>query len=124
MNTRETGKIYEEQAAACLEEKGFLLIARNFQCRQGEIDLIGIHEECLVFVEVKYRKNSGAGQPEEAVDVRKQTKICAASDFYRMTHRKEAFRQVRYDVVAVCGDEITWHQNAFSYTGRNGRISW
>lgn len=115
MNQRETGQRYEEKAAAYLEEKGFVLLERNFRCRQGEIDLIGLHDNCLVFVEVKYRKNAASGTPEAAVGAGKQSKICMVSDYYRVTHPSEASRQVRYDVVAICGDRITWHRNAFSY---------
>lgn len=124
MNKRLTGKKQEEQAALYLEERGFVLLEKNFRCRQGEIDLVGLHEYCLVFVEVKYRKNTDLGLPEEAVGRQKQLKICQVSDYYRISHEKEAMRQVRYDVVAICGEKITWHKNAFSYIGRAGKMSW
>lgn len=124
MNKRLTGKKYEEQAALYLEERGFVLLEKNFRCRQGEIDLVGLHEGCLVFVEVKYRKNTDSGLPEEAVGIQKQLKICQVSDYYRISHGKEARRQVRYDVVAIYGEKITWHKNAFSYIGRAGKMSW
>lgn len=124
MNNRLTGKRYEEQAAKYMQKHGFVLLEQNFRCRQGEIDIIGIHEGCLVFVEVKYRNNSKAGLPEEAVGKAKQLKICMVSDYYRISHKEEANRQVRYDVVAICDEKITWHQNAFPYSGKNGRLSW
>lgn len=124
MNKRLTGKKYEEQAALYLEERGFVLLEKNFRCRQGEIDLVGLHEGCLVFVEVKYRKNTDSGLPEEAVGRLKQMKICQSSDYYRVSHGNEAKRQVRYDVVAICGEKIIWHKNAFSYIRKDGRISW
>ena len=124
MNNRKTGKRYEEKAADYLEKFGFVLLSRNFRCRQGEIDLVGLHERCLVFVEVKYRKSSRSGLPEEAVDRAKQMKICEVSDYYRLQHREEADKQVRYDVVAVCGEEIIWYKNAFPYSRRNGKLSW
>ena len=59
MNKRKTGAVYEERAAAYLIQHGFQILEKNFYCRQGEIDLIGIHGEYLVFVEVKYRKRKG-----------------------------------------------------------------
>lgn len=125
MNRKETGHRYEEKAAAYLEQKGFLLIQKNFRCRQGEIDLIGLHEGCLVFVEVKYRKNSAAGAPEEAVGRAKQMKICRTSDYYRVLHPRERAMQVRYDVVAICGESVTWHRNAFFYCRkREHGMSW
>ena len=125
MNKKEIGHKYEDKAADYLEEKGFIVLERNFRCRQGEIDLIGLHENCLVFVEVKYRKNVSAGAPEEAVGQAKQSKICMVSDYYRMTHPQNGGRQIRYDVIAICEDRITWYRNAFSYhrKGRGG-ASW
>ncbi len=115
MNKREIGKEYEQAAASYLKQKGFQVLESNFRCRQGEVDLIGIHQECLVFVEVKYRKNDDTGSPEEAVNYRKQIRICKTSEYYRMCHPRYGDRQVRYDVVAICGEEIRWHQNAFDY---------
>ena len=124
MNKREKGKEYEEQAAQYLEEQGFVLLERNFRSRQGEVDLIGLHENCLVFVEVKYRKNASSGLPEEAVGGLKQSRICLASDYYRLTHQEQAGRQIRYDVVAICGEEIRWHRNAFPYIRGGRAYSW
>ena len=124
MNQREKGKEQEEQAARYLVEHGFVLLEKNFRSRQGEVDLVGLHENCLVFVEVKYRKNASSGLPEEAVGSQKQSRICLASDYYRLTHPEEESRQIRYDVVAICGEEIHWHQNAFPYTRRGRAYSW
>ncbi|MDO4303503.1 MAG: YraN family protein [Bacillota bacterium] len=123
MNKREIGKEYEQAAASYLEDNGFRILERNFRCRQGEVDLVGIHQDCLVFVEVKYRKNDRAGSPEEAVNYRKQIRICKTSDYYRLIHPWHGSRQVRYDVVAICADDIRWHQNAFDYVwdGFSGR---
>ncbi len=115
MNKRKTGQQYEDKAAAYLEKCGFTILERNFRCRQGEVDLIGLHENCLVFVEVKYRKNAAAGTPEEAVGIIKQQKICQVSDYYRLMHPKREERQIRYDVIAFCGEQITWYRNAFPY---------
>ncbi len=124
MNKRTTGKLYEEKAAAFLEEQGFFLLDTNYRCRQGEVDLIGVHEDCLVFIEVKYRKNARSGMPEEAVDKRKQAKICLVSDYYRLTHPFNSKRQVRYDVVAICGEDTRWYQNAYPYVSKRQGGGW
>lgn len=122
MNKRTIGTIYEQKAAAYLNENGFQILELNFYCRQGEADIIGIHQGCLVFVEVKYRKDSQNGYPEEAVGLKKQIKICRTSDYYRLTHSQYSSLQIRYDVVAVCRENIKWYQNAFNYIsgGCNG----
>lgn len=125
MNQVETGKYYEEKAVLFLEKQGFFVLERNFRCRQGEIDIIGIHEECLVFIEVKYRKNLKKGSPEEAVGLSKQQTICAVSDYYRSRHADRFSRQVRYDVVAITGEHMAWYKNAFPYRQKKvTRSSW
>ncbi|NBH26761.1 YraN family protein [Lachnospiraceae bacterium] len=124
MNKRETGTKYEEQAAAYVVTRGLVLLEKNYRCRQGEVDLIGVHEDCLVFIEVKYRKNARSGMPEEAVDKRKQAKICLVSDYYRLTHPFNSKRQVRYDVVAICGEDTRWYQNAYPYVSKRQGGGW
>ena len=120
MNQVKTGKEYEDITADYLERRGMRIIARNFRCRRGEIDIIGIHEGCLVFVEVKYRKDNSRGAAEEAVGVNKQKRICYTSDYFRISHKQYQNLQVRYDVVAVTKEELYWHQNAFEYQGSGG----
>lgn len=115
MNKRETGASKEMLAAEYLTQQGMRIKNRNFRCRQGEIDVIGYHNSCLVFVEVKYRRTEVFGKAEEAVDSRKQYKICRAADYYRYLHRIGDDFPVRYDVVAVQGTEINWIQNAFPH---------
>lgn len=115
MNKRTVGAKYEQKAAAYLKENGFQILEMNFACKQGEVDVIGIHQDCLVFVEVKYRRDSRAGYPEEAVGLKKQIKLCRTSDYFRLTHPAYAGMQIRYDVVAVCRESLKWYQNAFDY---------
>lgn len=117
MNQVQEGKRKEQKAAFYLAGQGMRVLFSNFRIGQGEIDIIGIHEDCLVFVEVKYRRNERAGMPEDAVGVGKQRKICRVSDYFRLTHRQYEGLQVRYDVVAIMGDEIRWYKNAFDYQG-------
>lgn len=115
MNKRSVGADYEERAVDYLAKRGFRVMERNFRSRQGEIDIVGIHKGQLVFVEVKYRRNRNTGFPEEAVDGRKQKRICRTSDLYRLRHREYGELQVRYDVVSICGESLRWYQNAFDY---------
>ncbi len=120
MNKRETGTDKEALAARYLTVRGMCVKERNFRCRQGEIDLIGFHDGYLVFVEVKYRRTGEFGTALEAVDVRKQRRICRTADYYRYLHRLGEDRPVRYDVVAVQGTEIRWIQNAFPHIYSRG----
>lgn len=112
---RGVGAIYEEKACAFLQTMGYRIITKNFRCRQGEIDLIAREGDTLCFVEVKYRRNSSHGRPEEAVDARKQRRICRVAAFYLYTSRIPKDTKIRFDVVAILGSEITLYKNAFSY---------
>lgn len=118
MNTREQGSRQETLAASYLEERGMKITERNFRCRQGEIDIIGYHNDYLVFVEVKYRRDRTKGTAGEAVDIRKQRQICKVADYYRLVHKIAGNAAIRYDVVAIQGEHIEWLQNAFPHRER------
>ncbi len=117
MNNRRTGDAAELRAAQYLSEKGVHIVEKNFRNRHGEIDLIGYHEGYLVFFEVKYRSSSRNGCPESAVNYYKQRQICQVAAFYRYIHKVAYSMPVRYDVVAIEGQEIRWYKNAFEHIG-------
>ena len=107
-----------------MKERGFVLLAENFRCRQGEVDLVGQEEDCLVFVEVKYRSREKSGSPEEAVGSLKQQRICRTSDYFRLQNPRLSRLQVRYDVVAVTDTQVRWYKNAFPYQNKRAELSW
>lgn len=113
LNKRQTGAAYEERAARWLSEKGFVILERNYRCRQGEIDLIARDGRYLVFVEVKYRSGECAGHPAEAVHAQKQYRISRTALYYCYTHRIPEDQPCRFDVVTVLGDQIEHIKNAF-----------
>ena len=117
INTRRIGTAHERQAERFLKGKGYRIVARNYRCRSGEIDLIARDGDCLVFVEVRYRTDTGKGHPLETVDARKQRRICKVSDVYRYQNHIGTDTPVRYDVVAVLGGELVHLENAFPYLG-------
>lgn len=117
MNKREIGTDYEKKAVAFLVSNGVKIVECNFRNRQGEIDIIGYHNQFLVFIEVKYRRNENLGFPSESVGYRKQSVICKVADYYRFIHRECINKSVRYDVIAICQEDIKWYQNAFNHIG-------
>lgn len=117
MNKRQVGREQEERAAVFLEEQGYRIIQRNYNCRVGEIDLIASHQGYLVFVEVKYRSRNRSGYPEEAVDVKKQRRISRAASWYLMEQGLSMDTPCRFDVAAVTPEEIHIYQDAFFYQG-------
>lgn len=118
MNNREKGAQKEEQVCAYLLSRGVKIKERNFRCRQGEIDIIGYDGGCLVFFEVKYRSSRSVGSAAEAVGYTKQRKICRVADYYRMIHHCGEDTPLRFDVVAIDGENIQWIKNAFYYMAR------
>ena len=113
MNRRAVGTKYEAAAAAYLEKEGYQFIEKNFYGRHGEIDLIAKDGCCLVFIEVKYRKNQGSGMPWEAVDRRKQQRLIVTAKEYVAVRNLPLEISYRFDVVSILGDSITLYKNAF-----------
>lgn len=113
MNKRALGSIWEEQVCTFLKREGCEILEKNYRSKRGEIDLIVQDGRYLVFVEVKYRKNSAAGFPEEAVDYRKQLRISRTAQDYLLKKRLPETTPCRFDVVAVCGEQIHYIRNAF-----------
>ena len=94
------GRTGERMAGEALLRQGYSIVERNFRCRHGEVDLVAEHEGELVFVEVKTRRGTAYGRPEEAVTFRKQQKILEVASFYLDAHDCSQ-RSWRIDVVAV-----------------------
>lgn len=113
-NNRQTGARYEREAAAYLERQGYRILEYNYRCKMGEIDLIAKDGISLVFCEVKYRKGTECGHPEEAVDVRKQRILSKCAMYYLMEHGLMD-SACRFDVVSIEGDKLTHYRNAFDY---------
>lgn len=117
-NDRKIGGFFEEKACEYLKEKGLQIVERNFRVRQGEIDIVARDKGTLVFVEVKYRRDRTAGLPQEAVTYKKQRQISRVALFYLSFHKLPPSTPCRFDVVAICGEEICWIPNAFYYCGQ------
>lgn len=90
----------ERAAERLLRESGYVILERNFRCAFGEIDLIALDGDTVVFVEVKTRAQPGFGSPFDAVNPRKQRQIVRVAECYVARHQLEA-RNARFDVVGV-----------------------
>ena len=94
-----TGSLGEDLAAAYLEGRGMRVAARNYRCRQGEIDLIAWEGETLCFVEVKARSNWEMALPREYVTAGKREKLRAVAALYLAEQGLDC--PVRFDVAEV-----------------------
>lgn len=87
-------------AEAFLRAEAFEIVARNYRCRMGEIDLVAREGTTVVFVEVRSRTGEGRGTPLESVDARKQAKVARVARQFLAAHGW-ADRAARFDVVGV-----------------------
>jgi len=111
---QQIGQRAEALACRYLQRRGLVLLARNYRCRGGEIDLIMSHGDSLVFVEVRYRRGSRFGTGAETVDRRKQARIIACASQYLQQHPSAAVLAPRFDVIALTGDaRVQWIPDAF-----------
>ncbi len=113
MNKRVIGAAKERQAAAYLTGRGYRILEQNFRCPRGEIDLIAYRDGTVIFVEVKYRSGEESGMPEEAVNRAKQRRIIRAATQYLVQEGLWEQTLCRFDVIAICGEELVHYQNAF-----------
>jgi putative endonuclease len=94
----------ERAAESLLRREGYRVLARNYRCPLGEIDLVALDGETVVFVEVKTRTDESFGDPLEAVGARKQRQVARVAEYYLGEHRL-AEREARFDVVGVRWEE-------------------
>ena len=97
---RGLGKTGEELAARALVERGYAIVARNWRCPLGELDIIARDGDCLVFVEVKTRTGDGFGGLPEAVTADKVRRIRRLASLWLMQQEKR-WPALRLDVIGV-----------------------
>lgn len=118
-NTRlNAGREAEAYALRHLQQHGLQLIAQNWLCKRGELDLVMLDGDTVVFVEVRYRRHSAWGGALESVDFRKQEKLILAAQLFLQKETRWADAACRFDVVAIegtadSGSPLQWIKHAF-----------
>ena len=121
MNQRSVGQQGEVLAEEFLSSQGYKILCRNYRNRIGEIDLIAEDRGCICFVEVKLRKTTRFGEPQEAITVLKKRKLyqmalCFLKDTFGHTDKKS-----RFDIVTIQEEEkrpkLALIKNAFDLDG-------
>ncbi len=97
---RKLGQLGEDVAAGYLERQGYVILARNWRCPVGEIDLVAQDGESLVFVEVRARRGERFGTPEESVTPDKQARLLELAQTY-LQEASLGDQNWRIDVVAI-----------------------
>lgn len=98
--TRAVGEAGERAAERHLRRAGYVILARNYRCAAGEVDLVALDGRCVVFVEVKARHAEDADTPLAALRVPQERRIVRAAQHFLARHRL-LDRDVRFDVVGV-----------------------
>jgi putative endonuclease len=117
MKAHPRGAEWEALAERYLRDRGLRTLARNVHCRLGEIDLVMADGAVIVFVEVRYRRNTAFGSAVETVGARKRTRMRRAAGFYLARRAALAERPCRFDVIGISGTperpRIDWRPAAF-----------
>lgn len=104
LTTYERGKLAEREAALFLRRRGYRIVARNLKLKAGEIDIIALKGDLVVFAEVKARSSDEFGTPVESLSPRQQQRIRRAAEIF-LAKRGWSERDRRFDLIAVDLDE-------------------
>jgi putative endonuclease len=109
---RELGARGEDRVAAWYEANGYSVVARNWRCRQGELDVVARRGRVVVFCEVKTRSSTAFGAPVEAVTRTKQARLRVLAARW-LEESDLVAREIRFDVASVLAGEIEVLEGAF-----------
>jgi len=96
----------ERKVAKMYQFKGYKIIARNFSCKYGELDIVAQKGDMIVIIEVKTRKNDNYAQAKDFVDYRKQNKLRNTADLF-LQQNNLSDKNIRFDVAEVYTDNDT-----------------
>ncbi len=113
MDRRQTGTLAENSAAAFLEAQGFLIVARNFLRRVGELDVVARAGDLLVIAEVRTRASDAYGGAAASIGHAKQRRIAATAGLLLQRFPELRRCRVRFDVIVVRDGSIDWLKHAF-----------
>lgn len=118
MDRRATGRTAESVAREHLCARGLTLVCENYRCRGGELDLVLLHDNVLVIVEVRLRASARFGGAAESVDWIKRRRIVHAARHLLLMHAELRHLRVRFDVITFAAAtpttaDVEWIQNAF-----------
>lgn len=119
-DSNRVGQQAEQAALNFLKQQGLTFVARNYHCRQGEIDLVMLDQKSLVFIEVRYRKSTKFGSSAESVSTSKQQKLIRCAEHYLLHKSQGGTPACRFDVIAIYPSgtdksslQFDWIKNAF-----------
>ncbi len=119
LGPRQRGQDGEDAACERLRRAGLRVLRRNYRVRGGEVDIVALDGEVLVFVEVRCRRYADWGGAAASVDARKRARIVLAARHYlACADARPEQPACRFDVVAIDGARLRWIRDAFDAPGR------
>ena len=113
-----SGEIAERKARRFLEKQGLRVLASNYSCRYGELDLVMSDGEYLVIVEIRYRRHAGFMSPVESITRTKRDRIARSTLHFMQRSADYRNHPVRFDVIGVSGplesSTMDWLPGAFT----------
>lgn len=110
---RKRGRLFEHLAQQFLTLQGCQVITRNFSSFSGEIDLIMLDKNTLIFVEVRYRHSDAYGSPLDSIDYAKQQRLENTAEFFLKRQAQYRHYPYRFDAVLISHDYLQWLKNIF-----------
>ena len=113
------GKWAEDLVSRWYEQHGYVIVARNWRCKRGELDVVACKNSVLVVCEVKARASNAFGTPAEAITPAKQLKVRRATADFRASLRASndpllsLVKSVRFDVACVLGTQLEMLEDIF-----------
>jgi len=107
INNSLRGKEGEQQAAEAIKAAGMEIIAKNIRSKYGEVDIVAIEGETIVFIEVKTWTTYGLEDLQYSIDIKKQQKIIKTAKYFLSENRKYSKMTVRFDVIFIKNDKVS-----------------
>lgn len=114
--TIERGASAEAIAARALTDAGYAIVEQNWTCDAGELDIVARHDDVLVFVEVRSRRDDAHGHAAEMVTPAKRRQVTRLAGIYLLA-RRPAYERCRFDVVAITADRVEIIADAWRVRG-------
>lgn len=99
MDKKKIGRLGEDIASNFLEKQGIKILQKNYATKYGEIDLIALENETIIFIEVKLRKNKKFGSIIESISESKIKKISKAAELF--LNEFDTFKECRFDIILI-----------------------
>lgn len=102
---KQLGQEGEDLASQIIEKDGLKILVRNFRCPIGEMDIIAIEGERLIFIEVRTRSTQKFGWGEESIQPKKRIRLQRIAEYYILSRKYKEWPPIRFDLIAIRWDE-------------------